>query len=93
MEGYYASPDDMGRVIGKGELDAGLVIPRDFAKSRARHETAEVQLLVDAVNANTATIAGGYAARIIGSLNQNIAISTLRPRVTPHLTLLYNPGL
>jgi ABC-2 type transport system permease protein len=93
MEGYYASPDDMGRVIGKGELDAGLVIPRDFAKSRARHETAEVQLLVDAVNANTATIAGGYAARIIGSLNQNIAISNLRPRVTPHLTLLYNPGL
>jgi hypothetical protein len=29
-----------------------------------------VQLLVDAVNANTATIAGGYAARIIGSVNQ-----------------------
>src|SRR6516225_9168295 len=26
--GYYASPDDLGQVIGKGDLDAGLVIPR-----------------------------------------------------------------
>jgi ABC-2 type transport system permease protein len=93
IDGYYASPDDMGRVIGKGDLDAGLVIPRDFAKKRARREPVEVQLVVDAVNANTATIAGGYAARIIASLNQKIAISTARVAVTPHMTLLYNPGL
>lgn len=93
IDGYYASPDDMGRVIGIGDLDAGLVIPRDFAKKRARHETVEVQLLVDAVNANTATIAGGYAARIIASLNQKIAFVSARVPVTPHLTLLYNPGL
>jgi len=53
-------------------------VPRDFAEKRARHETAEVQLLVDAVNANTATIAGGYAARIIASLNQKIALSQPR---------------
>ena len=93
VDGYYSSPDELGRTISKGGLDAGLVIPRDFAKNRARGETAEVQLLVDAVNANTATIAGGYAARIIGSLNQKIAISPMRATVSPHLTLLYNPGL
>ena len=93
IDGYYSSPGDLGRAIGKGGLDAGLVIPLDFAKRRARRETAEVQLVVDAVNANTATIAGGYAARIIGSLNEKIAMSTVRATVTPHLTLLYNPGL
>ena len=93
LDAYYSSPDELGRAIEKGRLDAGLVIPRDFAKDRLRHETAHVQLLVDAVNANTATIVGGYAARIIGSLNQKIAISTVRAAVKPHLTLLYNPGL
>src|SRR5215471_15076969 len=62
IDGYYASPDDVGRVIGRGDLDAALVIPRDFARKRARGEPVEVQLVVDAVNANTATIAGGYAA-------------------------------
>src|SRR5438552_3386675 len=92
LDGYYASSDDVGRVIGKGDLDAGLVIPLDFAKKRALNETAEVQLLVDAVNANTATIAGGYAGRIIASLNQK-KNSTARAPVTPHVTLLYNPGL
>jgi ABC-2 type transport system permease protein len=93
IDGYYASPDDVGRIISKGNLDAGLVIPRDFARKRARRESVEVQLFVDAVNANTATIAGGYAARIIASLNQKIAVSTTRVAVAPHLTLLYNPGL
>src|SRR5262249_29262704 len=93
VDGYYSSPADLGRAIGKGRLDAGLVIPRDFAKNRARHESTDVQLLVDAVNANTATIAGGYAARIIGSLNQKLAISKVRGTVSAHLTLLYNPGL
>lgn len=106
IDGFFPSPNDMGEAISKGDLDAGLVIPRDFAERRARHDTAQVQLLVDAVNANTATIAGGYAARIIGKLNQTItasregeqlsAIAVNVPAgtsVTPHLTLLYNPGL
>src|SRR6266436_3348728 len=71
---YYASTEDLGQAISRSDLDTGLVVPRDFAEKRARHETVEVQLLVDAVNANTATIAGGYAARIIASLNQKIAM-------------------
>src|SRR6516225_1320696 len=93
INGYFASPDDVGRIISKGSLDAGLVIPRDFARKRARHEPVAVQLIVDAVDANTATIAGGYAARIIASVNQQISVSTTRAPVTPHMTLLYNPGL
>ncbi len=79
---YYASPEELGQAISRSELDAGLVVPRDFAEKRARHETVEVQLLVDAVNANTATIAGGYAGRIIAGLNQRIALSQ-GPRQPP----------
>src|SRR5207253_8739550 len=67
IDGYYMSVEAMGQIIGKGDLDAGLVIPRDFARKRVRHESADIQLIVDAVNANTATIAGGYAARIVRS--------------------------
>src|SRR6266404_223979 len=97
--GYYASTDELGQAISRGELDAGLVVPRDFAERRARHETAEVQLLVDAVNANTATIAGGYAARIIASFNQKIAMSQppRRQIVDPNsanaaISMTTNPG-
>src|SRR3954470_1731193 len=88
---YYASTEEMGQAIARGELDAGLVVPHDFADKRVRHETADVQLLVDAVNANTATIAGGYAARIIASLNQKIAMAQPRrqnPGADPSLALV-----
>ena len=93
IDGYYTSADAMGQVIGTGDLDAGLVIPSDFARKRVRHESVDIQLIVDAVNANTATIAGGYAARIIASVNQHLSLTTTRAGVTPHMTLLYNPGL
>lgn len=100
ISAYYSSADELGDAISKGRLDAGLVVATDFADKRARRQTAEVQLLVDAVNANTATIAGGYASRIIATVNRN-ALADQAPAgaavrmatVTPRLTLLYNPGL
>jgi ABC-2 type transport system permease protein len=73
VKAYYASPDELGRALSAGNLDAGLVVPEDFARERERHQTAQVQLIVDAVNANTATIAGGYAARIVAALNQKLS--------------------
>jgi drug efflux transport system permease protein len=79
---YYSSTEELGQAISRGDLDAGLVVPDEFAEKRARRETVDVQLLVDAVNANTATIAGGYAARIIASLNQKIALSQPQQRPT-----------
>jgi len=94
---YYASTQELGDAIGRGELDAGLVLPSDFAEKRQRHETVNVQLLVDAVNANTATISGGYAARIIASFNQKIAMSQ-RPQTqtadsaASEVTLTTNPA-
>lgn len=69
---YYLSANELGDDVSSGDLDAGLVIPSDFAKKRLNGETAEVQFIVDAVNSNTATIASGYAGRIINILNQRL---------------------
>jgi ABC-2 type transport system permease protein len=78
IRGYYSSADELGEALSAGELDAGLVIPFDYAKRRVRGETVEVQLLIDAVNSNTAAIAGGYSARIINALNEKLARSAPR---------------
>lgn len=103
IKGYYESSAALGRALDAGDLDAGLVVPYDFAKSRARHETAVVQLLVDAVDSNTAAIAGGYAARIINALNRRFALASpslavsvspaTRASATARVALFYNPGL
>lgn len=68
----YLSNDEIGEALSVGKLDAALIIPADFAKKRAAGKSATVQLLVDAVDSNTATIAGGFASRIIAALNQKI---------------------
>jgi ABC-2 type transport system permease protein len=90
LKGYYSSSDELGSELSKGHLDIGVVIPWDFARMRARKETADVQLLLDGVNTNTAQIAGGYAALVIQSLNAKIAAASAsevaavsRPSVPP----------
>ena len=100
VTGHYGSVDDLSRDLSAGNLDAGLVIPSDFARRRERGETADVQLLFDAVNSNTAGIAAGYAQRIIASFNRRLAADEPKVAVngddaqlTARVALLYNPGL
>src|SRR5215470_19834981 len=93
---YYTSVDELSHALSGGELEAGLVIPSDFATKRTRGEVADVQLLVDSVNSNTGSIAGGYAARVIGALNEKIALSKsgVGPaRAVSRVSLFYNAGL
>jgi ABC-2 type transport system permease protein len=102
----FRSSDELGQALSAGKLDAGLIVPTDFAKQRERGETARAQLLIDAVNSNTAGIAGGYATRIIASLNERIgrkepAVSLqveggavdVRGQMVARIALLFNPGL
>ncbi|MGO4884456.1 MAG: ABC transporter permease [Bryobacteraceae bacterium] len=105
--GYYASADDMQKAISRGKLDAGIVIPYEFARDLHRGTPVDVQLLLNAANANTATIAQGYAEGVILSYNQTLQTEGIRPRILPInsappdrrgliqmvTAFLYNPGL
>ncbi len=73
LAGYYTSPEEVGLAISAGDLDAALTIPVDFAKRRMRGETAEIQVLIDAVNSNTASIASDYVSLIVRSLNEKFS--------------------
>src|ERR1700684_3962907 len=60
LAGYYYSVDKMGDAISRGDLDAGVVVPRDYARELQRGHPVTVQFLLNAMNANTAAIAQGY---------------------------------
>lgn len=90
---YYSSVDELSHALSGGELEAGLVIPSDFATKRTRGEVADVQLLVDSVNSNTGSIAGGYAARVIGALNEKISLNKKSVRAFSRVSIFYNAGL
>jgi drug efflux transport system permease protein len=69
LAGSYPSATALGRALGSGRLDVGVVVPYDFARLRARGRPVTVQVLLNAVNANTAQIAQGYVEGAIAWLN------------------------
>jgi ABC-2 type transport system permease protein len=57
-------PQALVEALDHGRALVGVEIPRGFARDLAR-SSARVQLLFDGTNSNTATVASGYAGRII----------------------------
>jgi ABC-2 type transport system permease protein len=73
----------------QNRLNAALVIPSDFSRRLIRGETAELGFLLDGSNANSAAIAAGYAAVIVGQYNRKFMD---RPSpLTIRQKILFNP--
>jgi ABC-2 type transport system permease protein len=78
LAGSYTSAGVLGDAISRGSLDAGVVIPYDFARDLRRGRTPTIQVLLNAVNANTAALGAGYATGIVQSYNQRLAGAGIR---------------
>jgi ABC-2 type transport system permease protein len=63
-----------------------LIIPEHFGRNLARGATTEVQLLVDATDANTAKLVQGYAGEIVANYSSAAA------PVKSQIRLWFNPG-
>jgi ABC-2 type transport system permease protein len=104
---YYLSVDQLGDAIGRGAVDAGVVIPYDYDRDLVRGHATTVQFLLNAMNANTAAISQGYAEGVIQSYNAGLRAAGLhanfqqigaqdvsrRGQAQLHPAYLYNPGL
>ena len=61
------SAKDVATLIDKGEVKAAIVIPHDYARKIYRHESSEVQVVLDASDPTTASSALN-AAQAIGKM-------------------------
>jgi ABC-2 type transport system permease protein len=107
LGGYYFSVDELGDSISQAKVDAGVVIPYDYARDLHRGHSTTVQFLLNATNANTATISQAYAEGIIQTYTaglqsmgihpslKQIAASQISRRGQVQLmpAFIYNPGL
>jgi ABC-2 type transport system permease protein len=104
--GYFFDGKTLEEAISRGKVDAGLVIPYDFARDLHRGRTTTIQFLLNAVNANNAAIGQGYAEGVLVSYNQSLGSQGIRPEirmVSANQSLkgsvnlrpayLFNPGL
>jgi ABC-2 type transport system permease protein len=72
LGGYYTTAEQLGTAISQAKLDAGVVIPYQFARDLQRGRSTTVQFLLNAVNANTATIGQAYAEAVLQSYNNDL---------------------
>jgi ABC-2 type transport system permease protein len=75
-----------------GLARAVLIIPSHFSRDLARGEAANVQLLVDASDANTAKLVNGYAGQINRAYLEQNTSGGSSSIVTPEIRLWFNPG-
>ncbi len=54
------------------KADVVLVIPVNFERNLVRNDKAQLQLLVNAIDGNSAQLIFAYSSRIISSFNQNL---------------------
>lgn len=66
------NPDDAYNSFYDGTADIVLRIPNRAENDFYRKKTTEVQLLVDAINGQAATVGSGYLLNIIRSFNQEM---------------------
>src|SRR5688572_22065836 len=65
----FVRVDEAEEALKRLELDLFLVIPSDFSRTLRRGQTSDVQVVIDAVDANTAQIAQGYLGMALEDYN------------------------
>lgn len=80
-------------LLDQGKAHLALVIPPHFARDLEQGRTTQVQLVADGSDANTATIAMGYAEAITNRYSTTHLGSKIELAVDNRLRVWYNPEL
>jgi ABC-2 type transport system permease protein len=89
-------PADLGRALDSGRALVALEIPPGYARDLSAGLAPAVQLLVDGTNSNTATVAQGYALRIVADLGaraSSLVHGTPRGDIDLRARAWFNPSL
>lgn len=84
---------DVRALLDRGKVHLALVIPPHFARDLEQGRSARVQVLADGSDANTATIALGYAEAITNRFSTTRLDSKVELAVDNRLRVWYNPEL
>ena len=92
----YRSAAALKEAIDLTEIDAGIIIPSDFAVERAAGHPAQVQVIADATSPSNGSTTGAYVAGVISDYNQMLTSSsappTRRGQIAARVNVLHNPA-
>ncbi len=72
VTGAVQDEKDGEKLLLKGKADIVLIIPADFERNLIRDNRGELQLLIDAIDGNSAQLIYAYTSAIISSFNRNL---------------------
>jgi ABC-2 type transport system permease protein len=101
MEAYVSHYAELQKFLDRGQALMGLVIPANFSRDLELNRETKIQLLMDGTDANTATIALGYATAIVALYSQELlqekmnqlGMAKISPPVEPRIRIWFNPDL
>ena len=86
-------PADLVSALDHGDAIVGVEIPKGFATTLLDGSGAQVQILLDGTNSNTATVAKGYAERIVQSYAARVSPVLVQTPIDLRERAWYNPDL
>jgi ABC-2 type transport system permease protein len=70
-----ASDEDVQRLLDRSQVHAVVAVLPEFARDLARGQTAQVQVLLDGTNSNTASLVSAYAAGVIAGFAGDVSLN------------------
>lgn len=94
IEKTVLGPDQIEKTFQEGVVKLALVIPSNFAADLAHQNQAQIQVITDASDPNTANTLTNYISSIIRDYQQELTYNAGIPYlIVPETRMLYNPQL
>jgi len=94
VEKYLVTFNEVEEEFRKGKIKLAIVFPQHFAEDLQHFNKAQVQLIADAADPNTANQLTNYATAIINDYQDRITNNRKLPyTINTEMRMLYNPQL
>ncbi len=90
---YAEDGKEIDNYLDAGKARVAVSIPRDFSRNIRTGEAAQLQVIVDGSDSNTATIALGYLSALTEIYSQRIGGGRITPLIDPRVRVWYNTEL
>jgi ABC-2 type transport system permease protein len=99
IAGMVTSVNDIDEWLEHGDAWMALSIPAGYGSLLGRGSPAAVQVVADGTDANSTTVALGYAQNLVAAYSQELVVERLRlaeaprPAIEPRIRVWFNPRL
>jgi ABC-2 type transport system permease protein len=88
------SADEINDSFKKGKIKIALIFPANFNETLLHENKAQVQVIADATDPNTANMLTNYVSSIIQDYQKQLMVAQNIPyQIIPEVRMLYNPQL